>query len=260
MRCQIGSLTVDFTNPPPTHFQHLTRQPATSEAVDLTIVIETVAEIPNEFRPFTQPGIWGVYRPTHRCVLDTVARTLHLTLPQVITAEVEYWFQRDFFASLGSISGQPLLHSSAVIIDGQGLAFCAESGTGKSTLMRNLSPFVETVNDETNWVFFKDNQWFLVNQNYYFGRSDEAAVPMGGFFLLNRGTEASVGSHCSITEAFPLALAVHLPFDKNDPFLGARAEASTRLLAQVPTHHFYASLHSGELLETLQGFVQSHAL
>jgi hypothetical protein len=182
------------------------------------------------------PGYW-VTRPGHVITAVPAERRIRLrVLDRSGDETLRYWLQRDLFAALGSLSGEVLLHGSAVIRDGRGYVFCAESGVGKSTVARMLAAHAEVVNDETNWVCLSSGQDpVLVNQPYWFGPAQtRATVPVAAVFLLRR---AEPGNPCRrspvpAAAAFAGLLSVHLPFDARDPFLPARARALVALVTR----------------------------
>lgn len=188
-------------------------------------------------------SVYVLGRPSHHIILDCSSGDIHFRIPKDLNPADLYWFQRDLFACLGSLSTDPVLHSSAVVHDGKGYLFCASSGIGKSTVARLLSRHATIVNDETNWlVRGEDGDYALVNQPFWFSEGTPMpSVPVRGIYLLERAETCSI-IPCTLTaEAFSLLLAVHLPLDSTDPFLAERSARIVQMVREVPlyTLRFY---------------------
>ncbi len=197
-------------------------------------------------------GIWFTARRGHILKYDGARNFLILNVMDSLDPRDLYWIRRDLFGGFGSVSCQQIIHSSAVIKDGKGYVFSAPSETGKTTLFNNLSPYVEQVNDESNWVYQNnDGQFMLVNQNYYFGLSDVNEVPLAAVYLLEQSPTCSIVEEVDVMEAFTILLSIHAPFDYYDPFLEDRSAAIRHLQKNFPIKKFLVNLKPEEIAETL---------
>jgi len=254
MKYLIGSQVIEVAERP-THplLKDFFRDPVDEDhAVDCTVVFSTAPKCDWEPALSWHEGeVWHVSSETVKMDFDYQARRLELVLIEDPGPYTEYWLCRFFFAALGGISQQQLIHSSAVIKDGKGYVFSADSGVGKSTLYNNLKGHVQQVNDETNWVYKRDGVYVLVNQRYYFGESDDAFVPVEKICILHRDTTCHYGPSLSMMNDFTILISVHPPFDFFDPFLEARSLAIRQLQREFPIDYFYANRSTNELVKAL---------
>ncbi len=255
MKFLIGSIVVSIDHLP-THplTTHLFRDQLDDEAIADCVLTFSEVEKRNwdMALPYHKGNCWYAGAETVNMDYDFDQKALNLTLVSDGGFGTEYWLRRFFFAALGGISGQQLIHSSAMIKNGEGYVFTAASGVGKSTLYNNLSDYVEQVNDETNWVFKADGQYVLVNQNYYFNRSELATVPLKKMCMLERGVPRLEPSKDPVMD-FTILISVHPPFDNFDPFMEQRSKAIRALQTEFPIEIFYANLVPKELAEALFG-------
>lgn len=112
----------------------------------------------------------------------------HLDLDQC-----EYiWMGSEFYNALPAFNGM-LLHSSAVVYEGQGYLFSAPSGTGKSThtqlwLKQFKGSYI--LNDDKPAIMIKDNGIYVYGTPFS-GKTDlnvNIGVPLKGICALERGT------------------------------------------------------------------------
>ena len=254
MKYMIGSQIIEVAERP-THplLKYFFRDPVEDAcAVDCTVIFKSTPTRDWELAlPWHVGEMWHVASETVKMDYDYKANRLELVLIEDPGPYTEYWLCRFFFAALGGISQQQLIHSSAVIKDGKGYLFSAASGVGKSTLYDNLKGHVQQVNDETNWVYKKEDQYVLVNQRYYFGESDDASVPVKKICILHRGSTCHYGPSLNVMNDFTILISVHPPFDNFDPFLEPRSLAIRQLQREFPIDYFYANRITNELVSTL---------
>lgn len=256
MKYIIGSQVIEVQDLP-THplLKNFFRDPVETDCVtDCTVTFSSVATRNWETAlPWHEGEVWHVGSETVKMDFDLKTKVLELVLIEDPGPFTEYWLCRFFFAALGGISMQQLIHSSAVIKDGRGYVFSAASGVGKSTLYDNLKGHVQQVNDETNWVYKKDGNYVLVNQRYYFGESDEASVPVEKICVLHRGTTCHYGPSLNTMNDFTILISVHPPFDNFDPFLEQRSQAIRQLQSEFSIDYFYANRTPSDLVSALFG-------
>ncbi|MCK5834951.1 MAG: hypothetical protein KAG98_04390 [Lentisphaeria bacterium] len=254
MKYIIGSQVIEVQTLP-THplLKDFFRDPVADDcAIDCTVVFSSVPERNWETAlPWHEGKVWHVGSETVKMDYDLDANLLELVLIEDPGPFTEYWLCRFFFAALGGISKQQLIHSSAVIKGGKGYVFSAASGVGKSTLFENIKDYVQQVNDETNWVYKKDGVFVLVNQRYYFGESDEASVPVEKVCILHRDEVCHYGPSLSKMSDFTILISVHPPFDNFDPFLEQRSQAILQLQNEFNVDYFYANRVPSELASAL---------
>jgi len=201
-----------------------------------------------------EDGVWFTGRRGHYFEYDGSKNKFTLKIMRELDKENLYWLRRDLFGGFGSVSCQQVIHSSAVIKDGQGYVFSAPSETGKTTLFNNLCDYAEQVNDESNWVYQnEEGRFMLVNQNYYLGSSDIHEVPLAGLYLLEQATDCEVIATVDAMEAFTILLSIHPPFNYFDPFLEDRSAAIRHLQKNFTVKKFLVNLKPEEIAETLFG-------
>ncbi len=257
MKFHIGSMIVAVDEIPDYKIlESFFRRPAAEDAVaDFSWKIEVYEERdwPCEVWDRTD-AVWFTGRKHHYFQYDGYKNEFCLKILKTIDSEGLYWLRRDLFGGFGSVSGQQVIHSSAVIYGNKGYIFSAPSETGKTTLFNNLKPFAEQVNDESNWVYQNiEGVFMLVNQNYYFGTSDRYEVPVHGIYLLEQSPVCRIVADVDSMEAFTILLSVHPPFDYFDPFLEERSLAIRHLQKSLPVKKFMVNLLPEELAETIFG-------
>lgn len=204
--------------------------------------------------PAGPPAPIVLVRVTQRIEIDLPARTVRLRLRLPLGKKTRYWFQRDVFGLLASLSGEALLHSSAVVREGKAYVFCADSGTGKSTIARLLRPRHPLINDEVNWLYWEAaGSPRLVNQRYWMEADGPPALPIGGIFLLEQSAGCELAGPVPAAEAFPRLLSTYQGLQPVDPGMAGRAMAITRLLRETPVRRLRFNLDAAEVDRTLFG-------
>ena len=159
------------------------------------------------------------------------------------------------FGALACLSGELMLHGSAVLHHGLAHVFCGPSGTGKSTLFRILAAAgLEPVNDEVNWLFHDAAGVLrLVNQPFWVpGRTQSPPFPaVAKIHLLRQAASCAVKPPPPPAEIFGGMLARHLGIDKTGDFLRRRAEALAKLAESAAIDVFEFNLDQTQILRTL---------
>jgi hypothetical protein len=257
-RYQIGSLPVEIhcAGGLPPALAGLGRlAPASARGAKVRLEVQTVPARDWDLGPSRQDGTYGVGRPAHFLTVEVAPRTVSVrVVPAPVGNAALYWLQRDLFAAFGSLSGEPLLHASAVIHRGSALVFCGHTGVGKSTIAHLLSGHAEVVNDETNWLTWApDGSPVLVDQRYWLGTATAPTAPLQRVVVLEQGTYCQLGAELAPAEALASLLAVHLPFDASDPALCQRACSLVRLLQQTKVRRLRFCLDPQQLELVLYG-------
>lgn len=255
MKFYIGSMVVELDSIPDFHIlENFFRRPAPDSAkADFSWEIFVVDQRSWKKDVWEdEDSVWTSGREQHQFKYNLSLNRFRLKIVKNMNAEGLYWLRRDLFGGFGSVSCQQIIHSSAVIYNGEGYIFSAPSETGKTTLFNNLKCYAEQVNDESNWVYKNsDGNFVLINQNYYFGDSDVMEVPVYGIYLLEQSPVCSVENVNCNMEAFTILLSVHPPFNFMDPFLEKRSDAIRELQKSFPVRKFKLNRDPKELVATL---------
>jgi hypothetical protein len=228
---RIGPAAIALPECPPEALSQLTRLPLADSATSTLRLRpagdskwpETLAQEPNEFCK-------GM--ASHRTVIDYAADSVTIDYRLPIDTLASYLIYRDIFCCLCGLQGDTLLHTSAVIIDGQAVAFCGLSGAGKTTIASLFRNRATIINDEINWGYLEGGEPMLVNQAYYRdGNEHEAAVPLAAIYMLRQAPNCEV-STTDGHRAYPLLLTA--PFGGCDPKLPQRAVATAIFAQHVP--------------------------
>ena len=89
------------------------------------------------------------------------------------------------------------VHASSIVHEGWGLAFSAESGTGKSThtgLWMETYPGTYILNDDAPALRLKDGTWYMYGTPWAgtTGINENVAVPLKALVFLERSTENTI--------------------------------------------------------------------
>lgn len=153
---------------------------------------------------------------------------------------MEQIFYQTFFSAL-AISGRPsvMIHSSAVIADGQGFLFVGPSEAGKTTAARNSSRY-HVLGDEMNLIHFTDNGLVLEGTpfNGTFREKKPGTAPLKAVFLLKQSPEHRI---CQLgdAEAGSILAAEVVPavglneMATPDTLLGM-VDTAAQIIAEVP--------------------------
>ncbi len=186
--------------------------------------------------------------PSHFLRLCFQKKRIEIHFCDPIEKSSLYFIQRDIFCGLGVFSGEPLLHASAVILNGKSVVFCGESGAGKSTTAKMFQDEADVINDEVNWACSQqDGSFNLVNQRFWtdFAEShDLPQVPLLRIYLLRQATQCSLKTIVP-AQIFPLLLAA--PYGGQDPTLEQRSEATADLAVRIPAKQLNFNLNKNEV-------------
>ena len=166
--------------------------------------------------------------------------------PQLTPTELEYMFTGDAFRCRLNYLGDGVLHSSAMAYRGQGIAFTADSGTGKSThtgLWRQRFPHeVTVVNDDKPAIRWEGDKPWLYGTPWS-GKTDlncNMRVPLRAIVCLHRGETNSMRRLSPVEALFWISKQIARPF--YDGALGEKIVDFTRRLAeQVPVYELYCT-------------------
>ena len=134
--------------------------------------------------------------------------------------------------------GGMMLHSSAVVVDGQAYLFTADSGTGKSTHTQLwLKKFGESafiLNDDKPALRLEDDGWYAYGTPWS-GKYDisvDTRVPVAGIAVVERGEVNSIEPFGGITAIHAILKQVNRP--KAKEYREKLLELLDKLITQVP--------------------------
>lgn len=142
-----------------------------------------------------------------------------------------------FYKQLLDFGGM-MLHSSAVVVDGQAYLFTADSGTGKSThtklWLEKFGDRAFILNDDKPALRLEDDGWYAYGTPWS-GKHDisvDTRVPLAGIAVVERGEENSIESFGGITAIHAILKQVNRP--KQKEYREKLLELLDKLITQVP--------------------------
>ncbi len=169
----------------------------------------------------------------------------------------EYSLSGFAFQDRLTVLGGGMLHASSIGWRGRGVAFSANSGTGKSThagLWRDrYGDEVTVINDDKPAIVFEGEQPMLCGTPWS-GKTalnQNQKVPLCAIVFLERGQQNSIRRLDTLDSYFHLSAQIARPY--YDACVGERmVEFSERLLATVPIYSLRCTI-SQEAVETVVG-------
>ena len=149
---------------------------------------------------------------------DAADRTPDLKLTFTHSEEEEDWLRLHRLLSEALIDRDVLLfHASAVALDGEGYAFTAPSGTGKSThsaLWKScFGDRLSYVNDDKPFLVFRGNQVYVAGSPWMgkHGLGGNVTVPLRGIAVLKQAVENRISKLDPVEAYTALLQQVFLP-------------------------------------------------
>ena len=175
--------------------------------------------------------------------------------PQFTSEGWEYSLTGFSFQDRLTILGGGVLHASSIAWRGHGIAFSANSGTGKSTHVglwqQLLGDEVTVVNDDKPAIVFEEDRAMLCGTPWS-GKSainTNVTVPLDAIVFIERGAENSIRRLDPLRSYFYLTSQLARPY--YDVNLGEKlVEFGERLLANVPIYCLTCNI-STEAVETV---------
>lgn len=175
--------------------------------------------------------------------------------PQFTSEGWEYSLTGFSFQDRLTALGGGVLHASSIAWRGHGIAFSANSGTGKSTHVglwqQLLGDEVTVVNDDKPAIVFEEDRAMLCGTPWS-GKSainTNVTVPLDAIVFIERGAENSIRRLDSLRSYFYLTSQLARPY--YDVNLGEKlVEFGERLLANVPIYCLTCNI-STEAVETV---------
>jgi hypothetical protein len=245
---RIGPAAIAIPECPPEALSLLARLPIAESATStLRLLPAGTNSWPEELSQ--QPCEFRKGMASHRTVIDYAADTLTIDYHLPIDTLASYLIYRDIFCCLCGLQGDTLLHTSAVIINGQAIAFCGLSGAGKTTIASLFRNRATIINDEINWGYLQDGQPMLVNQAYFRDTGEsQPTVPLAAIYLLRQAPTCAI-SAADAHRAYTLLLTA--PFGGCDPKLPKRAAATAAFAQSVPIRQLDFNLDPDAVFATV---------
>ena len=155
--------------------------------------------------------------------------------------DYEYMYSGGAFQNRLATLGGGVLHSSAIAYNGQGIAFSAPSGTGKSThtglWKEAFGDAVEIINDDKPAIYFENGQAMICGTPWS-GKTDlnrNRVVPLRAIVFLERGERNAIRRADTVESMFHLTTQIVRPY--YDEALGVHLlDFTERVLANVPIY------------------------
>lgn len=169
--------------------------------------------------------------------------------------DYEYMYSGGAFQNRLATLGGGVLHSSSIAYNGQGIAFSAPSGTGKSTHTRLwkevFGDAVEIINDDKPAIYFDGEQAMLCGTPWS-GKTAlnrNRVVPLRAIVFLERGEKNAIRRLNTVDSMFHLTTQIARPY--YDETLGVHLlDFTERLLANVPIYCLTCNI-SRQAVETV---------
>lgn len=161
--------------------------------------------------------------------------------PQFSQTDLEYMYTGSLFCNRLYALGNGVLHSSSLAYRGEGIAFSADSGVGKSThvgLWKQYYPDdVEIINDDKPAIVFDGDRPLLCGTPWS-GKTAlnmNRQVPLRAIVFIERGTENRIRRLDAMDSMYRLIGQVYRPY--YDAPLGERAvDFAQRLCESLPIY------------------------
>lgn len=200
------------------------------------------------------PVLFAIYyTPDYAEVdIELFAKRRH---PVFSLTDYEYMYTGATFHNRLAVLGGGVLHSSSIAYKGQGVAFSAPSGTGKSThtgLWKEVfGNAVEIVNDDKPAIRFDGDRTILCGTPWS-GKTAlnrNLAVPLRAIVFIERGEENTIRRLDTVDSMFHLTTQISRPY--YDEALGIRTlDFTERLLERVPVYRLTCNI-SRQAVETV---------
>lgn len=199
----------------------------------LTVKMDTFGRtetqaVPYRCAPCEQPQI--VVQSTWEEIREKFPQCSDDVGEHMVTASIFYRQLLDY--------GGMMLHSSAVVVDGQAYLFTADSGTGKSThtqlWLKKFGDRAFILNDDKPALRLEDDGWYAYGTPWS-GKTDTSVntrVPVAGIAVVERGGTNSIEPFAGIRAIHAIMKQVNRPAYKESR--EKLLELMDKLITQVP--------------------------
>lgn len=175
--------------------------------------------------------------------------------PYFSNRDWEYSLTGFAFQDRLTVLGHGIIHASSLSWRGQGVAFSANSGTGKSTHVGLWKEYfgdeVQVINDDKPAIVFEGDQAMLCGTPWS-GKTSlnvNDKVPLKAIVFINRGQENKITRLNALDSYFNLSAQIARPY--YDAGVGEKMiEFAERILATVPIYGLSCNI-SREAVETV---------
>lgn len=175
--------------------------------------------------------------------------------PQITNLDWEYTLTGFAFQDRLTVLGHGIIHASSLSWRGRGVAFSANSGTGKSTHVglwkETFGDDVEIVNDDKPAIVFEGDKAMLCGTPWS-GKTALNAnvkVPLEAIVFIHRSPENEIAKMNALDSYFNLSSQIARPY--YDARVGEKMiEFAERILATVPIYGLGCNI-SREAVETV---------
>lgn len=175
--------------------------------------------------------------------------------PYITNLDWEYSLTGFAFQDRLTVLGHGIIHASSLSWRGRGVAFSANSGTGKSTHVglwkEAFGDEVQVINDDKPAIVFEGDHAMLCGTPWS-GKTALNAnekVPLEAIVFINRGQENSIARMNTLDSYFNLSAQIARPY--YDAGVGEKMiEFAERILATVPIYGLSCNI-SREAVETV---------
>ena len=175
--------------------------------------------------------------------------------PYITNLEWEYSLTAFAFQDRLTVLGHGIIHASSLAWRGRGVAFSANSGTGKSTHVglwkECFGDDVKIINDDKPAIIFEDDRAMLCGTPWS-GKTSlnvNEKVPLEAIVFIQRGEQNSISRMNTLDSYFNLSSQIARPY--YDAGVGEKMiEFAERILATVPIYGLSCNI-SHEAVETV---------
>lgn len=177
------------------------------------------------------------YTPDYSDVLIEILNTLNID--GLGPTNYEYMYTGFMFANRLTVLGGTVLHGSSIALDGEGLVFSADSGTGKSThtnlWRQHFGERVEIINDDKPAIKIENRKAFVYGTPWS-GKTplnNNVKHPLKAVVFLSRGDENKIKKMDALNAVLNLSHQLPNPF--YDSEIGTKTVNFIKKLYEINT-------------------------
>lgn len=177
------------------------------------------------------------YTPDYSDVLIEILNTLNID--GLGPTNYEYMYTGFMFANRLTVLGGTVLHGSSIALDGEGIVFSADSGTGKSThtnlWRQHFGKRVEIINDDKPAIKIENGKAFVYGTPWSGKTSlnNNVKHPLKAVVFLSRGDENKIKKMDALNAVLNLSHQLPNPF--YDSEIGTKTVNFIKKLYEINT-------------------------